>query len=385
MFACGRTPNGGQATYAIRVRDAAGAIKRETFSIWSSWRSERKAIDILQNDGKIISIGTFLEDARDWARDRINSIKGKKSKAEFRWERAGRISAALQVLTLEQMAERAFKKLERAHRNDAYTIQVRKLFYTISHERRRATLMGTNVRKLASEIASHDLPVFQSRALQSFVGQLFSTLSRWHGPAGRVSDSLSERISRLRSRQPVPHPEILVIANQDFAKLFDFLNREIQWKAALAIRLYFATGAKLRRILSAEWRQIIDGTWYPYSPDEREYWFMGRERLNEEAISILEMVRERQSSNDTKSIYIFPREVSAVDRPITTVRRQWIKAALVMKWDGLPLSHVVQRYNERNTPSYTHMYRYLFVPMVRRSIDPALVSKLTNRPDNIDL
>lgn len=369
--------DGGSIAYAIRVRDAEGALRRETFSIWSDWRSRERALDTLRNGGEIGSLGTFLPDARNWARERVCSLKGKKTRVELRHERHHRISTALLSMTLEQIAERNFKKLERAKRNDAYAIQLRKLLFHLSDESRGTPLMQMNLRRLASEIADPNLPIFQSRTLQSFVGQMYSSLYRWHGPAGQRHTALLQQISRARSKQEVPHPEILAITDTDFKRMMSIIDTEkVHWRSALALKLYFTTGAKLRRVLRARWDQIIDATWYPYSPQEREYWFMGTERLDDAAKQTLERAQKLAANERIDSAFIFPSAVSSGSQPITTVRRYWLNLAIEMGWEGLPLSHVVQRFNQRNTPSYIYMYRYLFVPMQRAALDPTVVSKI---------
>lgn len=368
---------GGNIAYAIRVRDADGTLRRETFSIWSDWRSRERALDTIRNGGEIGSLGTFLPDARNWARDRIRSLKGKKTRVELRHERRHRISATLLSMTLEQMANRNFNKLKRARRNDAYAIQLHKLLFHLSVESRSTPLMQMNLRQLASEIADPNLPIFQSRTLQSFVGQMYTHLYRWHGPAGRKHAALLQRLSRVRSMQEVPHPEILAITDADFKKMMSIIDdEEAHWRSALALKLYFTTGAKLRRVLRARWDQIIDTTWYPYSPQEREYWFMGAESLDDVAKQTLERAQKLAVNERIDSAFIFPSAVGSGSQPITTVRRYWLNLAITMGWEGLPLSHVVQRFNRRNTPSYIYMYRYLFVPMRRAALDPAVLSKI---------
>jgi hypothetical protein len=156
-------------------------------------------------------------------------------------------------------------------------------------------------------------------------------------------------------------------------------NEEEHWREALALKLYFETGAKMRRILRAQWDQIVGDIWYPYSREEREFWFVGREHLDESATHTLQSVQGKLAAEGRVSAYIFPRKDEAGDRPITTVRRYWMKVAVCMGWRGLPLSHVVLRHRPRNTPSYLHMYSYMWVPISRQTTDPLAVSKFGKR------
>lgn len=366
-------------SYAIRIRDHRGIIRRENFSVWADWSASRKMRALLQQDIWEFEWSLFLDDARGWAKSRIRELKGKRSIAECRECRRRKLSDAFQAMSLEAMAERALRKMERQKRKEEYIDQIRKLFWRISEENRSRTLMKVGIRKLAAEIADPALPIMQSRALQAFVGQIYSSFSRWHGPAGKVSDAITRRISTLRSKQGVPYPGILEISEEDLSRFFSLLAAEKKrWREALAIRLYFETGAKMRRILRIRWSEILDDRWYPYSPDERDYWFMGIERLEKPALEVLSLARSRLLEEKRVSRYIFPRIDASVDEPIANVRRYWLRISNAMGWDGLPLSHVVLRHKERNTPSYLHMYRYLFVPMMKRALEPDIVSKLSN-------
>jgi hypothetical protein len=371
---------GGGACYAVRVRDQRGKIVRESFSIWSDWRARLKIHNLIDQDELELRLGLFLDEARDWARDKIRILKGGKSRTERRNELYGRISAAARRLTLAQVADRAFWKMEKSGRNPDYQLQLQKLFWRIPQDIRSSRLEAVDTRQLAREIAAPNLPVMQSRALQSFIGHLYARLYRWYGPVGQVRDELSRRISAIRRRQRVPHPKILKIRPAHYSRFLKLLRDENgHWREALALKLYFETGAKMRRILRARWDQIVGDTWYPYSESEREFWFVGRERLNESARRTLELARESLAGEGRASAYIFPRRDESGDRPITTVRRYWIRVADQMGWRGLPLSHVVLRHRPRNTPSYLYMYSYMWVPVSRQTVDPLAVSKFAKQ------
>lgn len=372
----------GGACYAIRVRDQRGRVVRDTFSIWSdqSWDTEWKIRQMMEEGRFELSLGLFLDDAREWAIDRIRVLKGRPTRAARRHDLYHRASIAAQQLTLAQMADRVFKKMEATGRNPDYVLQIQKLFWTLSEDVRLSLLKSMNVRRLAKEITASGLPVMQSRALQSFVGHLYARLSRWHGASGRVSESLNQHISTLREKQRVPHPRILKIPPAQYTRFLKLLrDEEGQWREALALRLYFETGAKMRRVLQARWDQIVGDIWYPYTHEEREFWFVGREHLNESAMHTLQLAREKQVIEGRTSAYIFPRKADSDGRPITTVRRYWIKMAGHMGWQGLPLSHVVLRHRPRNTPSYLYMYSYMWVPVSRQTTDPVAVSKFGKR------
>jgi hypothetical protein len=111
---------GGGACYAVRVRDHRGRIVRESFSIWSDWHARYRIRRLLEQDEIDLPLGSFLDDAREWARDRIRILKGGKSRSERRHELYCRASKAAQQLSLAQVADRTFQKLERSGRNADY-------------------------------------------------------------------------------------------------------------------------------------------------------------------------------------------------------------------------------------------------------------------------
>jgi hypothetical protein len=367
---------GGSSCYAIRVRDNRNRVVRESFSIWSNWFARRKIRDLVQQEEFDFQLGHFLDEAREWAQDRIHELKGGQQRRERRQALYRRASIAAQRLTISMMAERVLTKLERSGKNLDYVVQLRKLFWRLSDPVRSSLMTKMSVSQLAKEITNPTLPIMQSRALQSFIGQLYSRLAKWYGPSRRIAEKINQQISTLREKQSVPHPEILGITADDYTRFLNILSAEREyWRESLAIQLYFETGAKMRRVLRAKWDQIIDNTWYPYSASEREFWFVGREPLSESAKATLNAARERISSEGRTSDYVFPRKDRSKDGPITAVRRYWTRVARDLGWEGLPLSHVVVRHNRRNTPSYMFMYSYMWVPLWRDSTDPRAVSK----------
>jgi integrase len=366
--------------YAIRVRDEEGVIRRESFEPWSSWSARQKISALLREGVWEFEWGMLLDEARGWAKSRICELKGRHRERERIHQRRLQLSAAFQSLALEDMAERTLARMTRQGRKDEYVDQVRKLFWRLSKQCRESKMIEIDVNALASDVTHPSIRPTQSRVLQAFVGQLYGVLYRYHGPAGRVAESLNEQIVTLRSKQDVPHPAILEIADSELHRFLSILiSEKQQWRQALAIALYFETGAKMRRVLSMRWSEIIDNRWYPYAPAEREYWFMGAEHLSKEAHEILNQARSKLVREERASAFVFPRSDVSKDAPINSVRRYWKKVSKEMGWDRLPLSHVVRRYHDRNTPSYTYMYSYLFVPMQRRLTDPDIMSKLANQ------
>jgi len=370
--------NGDGVRFAIRVRDDKGVVRRENFDPWADYFSREKMLAILRSGDQEFQWGIFLEDAQRWAKSRIRELKGRERDTERRYRRRHQLSIALQSMTFEQMADRAIKRMERRNRKDEYVDQVRKLFWRLSEQNRNSRLMEIDPELLAIEITHPSLAVTQSRVLQAFIGQIYSVLYQYHGHAGAVSDAITKHISDIRSKQGVPHPVINNISDDDIDMFLKFLREENQrWREALAIHLYFETGAKMSRILNMMWCEVIDNRWYPYAPDKREYWFMGAETLSEEAQEVLLLARSRLQNEGAVSAYVFPRIDPSVDQPIANIRRYWRHVSKKMGWTDLPLSHVVRRHRVRNTPSITVAFLIEGAPFVR--LPDALVAIATMR------
>lgn len=376
------TARGGRAAYAIRVRDANGIVRRETYSIWSDWRARNIALHLIAQGSADIPLGPFLEEARVWARKRIRLLKGGTALQEIRATRRDRVAQGFLGLTLKQYAERTWRKMAMAKRKDTYTDQLLKLFERLPPRLKCQPLMKLNIHELAVAITDPGLGPMQSRALQAFVGQLYVHLAHRYGPVFLRHEALTRCISTLRSRRPL---RPLFPADQ-LARLFDQLSTDrSRWRSALALKLYFETGAKLRRVLAMRWDQIVEGNWYPYAPHEREYWFMGAERLTPEAMQTLEAARTCLAAEGCQSAYVFPSPIPGDDdRPITTVARYWRRLTRNMDRGLLSLRHAAAQVRARNTPSYFHSYVDFFVPLQRQLLNPDLVSKIGNQAKKSD-
>lgn len=369
---------GGGACFAIRVRSHDGRLIRESFSprAEQAWRAQAALSRLSQRGERQLSLGLLHADAREWAIDRICEFKGRPTRAGRRRDRYRRASLAAQEMTLAQAAKRIFRKLEKTGKNPDYIFQLRKLFAKLSVRAQSTALSAGEIEVLASDIANPNLPVMQSRVLQAFIGQLYSRTGRWYAPAHGMARQLNRRIAAIRRTQSIPQPRILQISPGRLAEFLRLLGEEDrQWREALAVALYFETGAKLRRVLRARWDQIVGASWYPYSHAEREFWFMGREHLSPESKAILGTARDRLQLDGGTSDYVFPRNDPSGDRPITSVRRYWIRVARQFGWEGLSLRDVALRHRSRNTPSYTYVCYHMMVPIFREAADPAAVAR----------
>jgi hypothetical protein len=350
---------GGSKAFCIRLRDQNGHIIRETFDPFqNSWN-----VKLLDNGEQCL--GSSLDEARNWARDRINVLKGRQSEAERRRRRYERAAIRIREMTFDEAESRTLRRMERQGRNQNYLDQINGLRGAISVELRSSLLEKVDAEAMAMAVTQTSLPFGQSRTLRSFVGQVYKQAAQWYGPLARKHESINQHILRIqRVQKETENPAILDISDEDMSHFLTCLeNAAENWRTALAIRFYFETRAKMRRVLCAKWEQIVENTWCPYNGAERKYWFMFTERLNPKALALLDLIRERQRAEGIESEFLFPAAGSTAKEHITTIHRQWARQAKQMGWDDLMLSHVVRRYRKRNTPAYTHSDYNFFVPI----------------------
>jgi integrase len=156
------------------------------------------------------------------------------------------------------------------------------------------------------------------------------------------------------------------------------LEADESWRAALAIRLYFATGAKLQQILKARWSDIIENRWYPFLPEERKLWYECSERLGPSASAVIELLQAHHRDENISSPYLFP-SADGPSKPIKTVQRHWDRFCGTFGWKNLPLSHVVLRHRGRTNPSYSLDFYRSYLNFDKASQGLADVSKVGNR------
>jgi hypothetical protein len=369
----------GSKAYAIRIRDLNGRIVRETYdpnqsSAWSMWRLRH-----LINDGEVAepAFGDCLESARSWARRRIHWHKGGSIVAERRHKWRCRLAMRIQGMTFDELSDHIIRVMKRRGRSEDYIFNVMRLKHGLSSRTRLSTPEAMDVTAIADEIISRDVSGGNARVLHRFVGQVYKFANRYVD-VDKKSEAINRRVARNIRRMNEPlYPAILDITDADFASFFQILERDAEnWRSALAIRMYFETGAKMRPVLKAEWQRIVDDSWYPYLPKERKYWFSGAERLNEPALKILDLVKYRQASEGIQSDFLFPASGRARSGHVTTIHRYWAKVSSACGWNGLPLSHVVRKYKRRNTPSYFYSFYGSLLTVSHSALVPDVSKKL---------
>ncbi|WP_133494509.1 hypothetical protein [Stakelama pacifica] len=339
---------GGGKAYAIRLRDRSGVLVRETF------RPERDYALFWWRRDRDKPLGHFLNAARTWARDRIAFHLGLPTSAD-RSERAWQRRKAKVLSTMIGDAfDHKIARLRRSSKDHLYLDQISNLVGSyVPKAILASTFDDVPIRELAEAISQPGISRGNGKVLRSFVGGVFKDAGDQFGPLRRKLKALQRQCAKnLDSRKSPPFPEIFKISDADYQRLFDALEADKSWRQALAIRLYFATEARLQPILRARWSNIIDSIWYPYLPDERKLWFVSRQPLRDEGMRILALIERRHREEQLASPYLFPSPASE-NAPIKTVQRHWQRCSQNFGWNGLLMSHVVLRHRPRANHSYS--------------------------------
>lgn len=368
---------GGNIAFAIRLRDQFGFLVRETF------RPDRDDPAYRWKRGWEKSLGYFLGAARRWAVDRIAIHRGFPTLEQRRWEKWERQKKRILATTLKSSFDRRVAGLRKKSANQEYVDHIQNLISThIPDDVLASTFRSVPVRRLADCISAREISYGNVRVFRSFVGSVFKEAGSQYAPLRYKLESIQRRcLKNLDARKAPPYPAILEISADDYRSFFAALEADENWRAALAIRLYFSTGAKLQQILKARWSDIIENRWYPFLPRERKLWYECSERLDPSALAVLALLQAHHRDVNISSPYLFPSSGDP-SKPIRTIQRHWGRFCGTFGWNDLPISHVVLRHRGRTNPSYSlDFYRsYLNYDKTSQGLED--VSKVGKRREN---
>jgi integrase len=368
--------NGGGKTFAIRLRDQLGVVVREAY------RPDYDYSAYYWDRGWEKPLGYFLESARAWARDRIALHRGRETSEERRWRLWRQQQRKVLATSIGDAIQRKIDSLRSRSKDHLYVDHIRTMVDEyIPRQILDSTFRDVPIRQLADAITNRRVSYGNIKVLRGFVGGVFKDAAEVFGPLYYKLESVQRRCAKnLDARVEPPYPQILRISDADYRRFFDELEASAAWRQALAIRLYFDTGAKLQQVLRARWSDLVENIWYPFLPNERKLWFESKERLNEEARGVLRMIAQRHEADGIASPYLFP-SMSDPQCPIKTVQRHWANYAAKLGWNALPMSHVVLRHRSRSNPSYSLFFYRTYLQFDRRRAEVA-VSKVAKRRTN---
>jgi hypothetical protein len=366
------SPSGQQKALGIRVADQTGKPTRKTFAhreIWD-WEFDRPA-----------SLGESLEDAREWAQEEIDKFKGRqtlRSENAARWKQA---SNRVTKLTLGRAAESLISGMKANGLSEQYVNRIDKLFHLIIPAKlKNQPLSRVSAKSVAKALVKQQIPAGNIRTLRSFIGQIFETGARFHGPLLRFREEMSTEFWKEWERHyDVAFPELRDLTEDHYRKIFEKLEAEtVRWQQALCIRLYFEFGAPLSRVMSARWEQVLGQHWYPYWPDEKIWWFECRETISEKSRILIDRVSELSQHSGANSSFWFP----SVRGHITTVDSFWRHTLNACDSRYYPLREFARSHRDLNNPSYYVSFLRQYGETFRRAQNMAKMSKILEQRRN---
>lgn len=370
------TASGGKKAFAIRTANSDGKIIRKTFDISKAWQT-RWTFSYTDREDKF-GLGEYLEDARHWARDEIDRIKGKLTGGEQAWIEHRAVGELVKSLPLERAGYSLLRGLKLNSASQKYLDRLDKLFANKTLKPFKETpLAKLKPRQIAEALVRSDLSAGNVRTLRAFVSQIFERGATFHGPLGRFHDEFASSFSTEWDRvRKVRYPALNKLSDKRYREVFDALESEANfWQQALAIRIYFEFRAPLIRVLRAEWNQIYEAHWYPYAPNEKKYWFECRESIEKDSARILDQIRTRGAHGFNTSSFWFPTNFPGRSGYIRSVEHVW---RLTLRKCGLryyPLREFSRSYREFNNPSYAISFLRRYKPILDKVQNVAELSK----------
>lgn len=343
----------GQKAYALRATDSFGRNRRRTYDLSRDWGYR---LDFqFGRISKSLQLGDYLENARRWARDEIDVLKGRPTISEEArsYERAA--STRVKTMSLKRASERLLAGMKLNGLSEAYRNRLDKLFGLYVPEKLKSKCLDKlRGREIAKCLMAPNLSRGNARTLRAFISQIFERGANFYGPLGRIPKEISK--ITLRGSRPIKGEREKYLSKltvTDYQRIFAALDAESdRWQQAICIRLYFEFGISLSRLRNAQWKQILDSDWYPMMPGERRYWFLYSVRLDNDAIGYLNRLRRCAATAGIQSGYWFPATAADGDRPITTVTLLWRATLKSLGYKHYPLREYARRFRPQNNVSY---------------------------------
>jgi hypothetical protein len=379
------TKSGGQKAFAVRVSDLNSEKIRRTFDINNN--ASRTKLDFAYGGREDrFGLGEYLDEAREWARDEIDKIKGRSTISDEHWLEYRATGNLVRSLTLQRAAEALLLGLKANNASDRYQDQLLKLFSAHIPEKIKQTpIAKLNPKQVAKVIVKATAPAGNIRVLRSFISQIVERAASFDGPLGSFHEKFADEFSiQWESNRDVRYPELRKFGAERYHKIFTALESdETYWQQALAIRLYFEFHAPLSRILSGQWRQIHEKYWYPYWPNEKEFWFESRDDVKESTQTILEKAKWLGQRDFDGSNFWFPSRHARGVAHIRAVEHAWQRALRKSNVRYYPLREFSRSFRDFYNPSYIISFLRQYQGTFRDIQNAAEVSKNLIRLKNI--
>jgi len=243
------TKSGGQKAFAIRVSDPSARKIRRTFDPSSARRTNFELEHSYQENK--YSLGEYLDEAREWARDEIDRIKLRPTLHHEALLDGISVKKLVRSMTLQRAASALLVGLDAGSASESYRDRLDKLFSAhIPDRMKQTTLENLNPRQAARALVQAKASPGNIRVLRSFISQIIERAASFSGSLGRFRDDFAEEFGvQWKRTRDVRYPELRKLGAEKYCRIFDWLESDDEhWQQAMAIRLYFAFRTPLNRI-----------------------------------------------------------------------------------------------------------------------------------------
>jgi len=323
------TPNGVGKAYSVRATSPEGiSIRRSA----NPWDLSRRMWLPMEERYDFRNIGRYLPEARKWARDQLDTIRGKPTLRDE--ERSQRAKSARwgRNLTLQRAALAVLTNLSLARRSITYRDRLDKLFsiHVPDHIQLKRITRIKSV-DIDTILSSEKLSPENLRILRPFLGRcvdMCREVKVWPHKSLRWYQFDPEFTYRNRTSEPK-----IDWSREQFRDFFGQWATERRWQQGLCLSLYFHTRIPLSQLMTARWDDFSDigyqSRLYPDDPImwRREWRHIDGEiswhSLTRRAQTIFQTILERHEQLGLDSDYLFPSRYGRSVSHIRSVDHVW--------------------------------------------------------------
>jgi hypothetical protein len=177
------TSAGPRKLLCVRTTNKYGKSVRKSFDIETA-RHYRQPIFLFEPDpeeieaGNIdkLTLGDFVEEAREWASKEIAKLKGLKTLDDENADRINQFRNKLAEVTLEQGANSVLANYQKMNMTDAYLIHLSKLFSIHVPQNLKSTKLAEFTEEQATQLSNlQALKPGNRQSLRPFLAKIFDT------------------------------------------------------------------------------------------------------------------------------------------------------------------------------------------------------------------
>lgn len=353
--------NGG-AQFCVRTTDRNGKTVRRTFDPyysenWASFILKQRRPENARRKDKL-GLSFLLEDARDWAKSEIARIKGVKnsvplsvsSSEEYRvlktrtaeWVRQQQLGYLVEIV-LQHGHGRGWSEI--------YCDRLRNAFdkFEETAEISKIELKDIDPDQLTESIERAAIGSGNIRLLRTLLNVVLQNVRDLGGPA---FGDVFPRYWSVTDRSDPEDNFLSQLSISDFEQALSTIRLQPHnWRSRYCVELCFYFFAPAARVMNANWRQVVDGMWFPYSPGEVNHWRWRFERIDFNVYPLIKDSYERSKAEGLESDYWFP-SINDPKVPIKSFSRVWFATLKQLDWPRLSLKRCAAAYRQKSLANF---------------------------------